>query len=341
MSCDTDGPMLPDRRSVLAGGIALAASLACPTDADASVSFDIDRFGDKELKVAAINSIKQTCRNILSDRPDLLPAFFVLGLHDGLTYNVETTEGGPNGSLQFELDEARNAGLEEAVEILKEVKKARRDNMSLADVMEFACAVAVEVTAGPRIVIQLGREDATEADPQGNAALYTEGASASDMMKAFDSAGLNGKRDVVLMHGAYGSLFDIAKSRVEKKEAEALAQSELDDDEEGLAATDDLTYGTVKTRKRGAVLVSSNIADLTLGGAKFSNAYLKLLVDAKKKGNLAALSDRDREIMSSPDMLPFVEQYASNNNKFRTEVGQLCERVSLLGSQYESLKFAR
>jgi L-ascorbate peroxidase len=337
MNMSETRPLL-SRRSLLAAVSAAAVAIGI-SPADASVSFDIDRFGDKELKVAAINSIKQSCRNILAERPDLLPSFFVLCLHDALTFNSETLEGGPNGSLRLELDRPENAELQDAVAALAAVRAGRRDAMSFGDIFAFAGAVAVEVTGGPRIVIQLGREDSREADPAGKAALYGPGASAADLMASFESAGLNGARDVVLMHGGFGSLSDIGRTRLAKLTAEADKRMDdgEDDYDDGL---DDVTYGKVSSKKRGAVLVSSNVSALTLGGAKFSNAYLKFILDAKKKGNLDALSDRDRAIVTCQDMIPIVEQYANNNRKFLDDVGALYEKISLLGSQYESLKFA-
>jgi L-ascorbate peroxidase len=325
-------------RRALLSAVAGAVVLSDLRRAEASVSFDIDRFGDKELKVAAINSVKQSCRNVLAERPDLLPSFFVLCLHDALTYNAETLEGGPNGSLRFELDRPENAELRDAVEALTTVRAGRRDAMSFGDIFAFAGAVAVEVTGGPRIVIQLGREDASKADPAGNAALNVSSAPARDLLECFESAGLNGARDVVLMHGGFGSLNDISRTRLAKLSAEA-AKGIDDEDDEYNDGLDDVTYGKVRSKKRGAVLVSSNVSALTLGGAKLSNAYLKFLVDTKKKGKLDGLSDRDRAIVSSAEMMPIVEQYANNNRSFLSDVGALFEKISLLGSQYESLKF--
>lgn len=330
-----------DRRSLLLTACSLAIG-AVGTNAfpsQAAVNFDIDRFGDKELKVAAINSVKQSCRNILQERPDLLPAFFTLSLHDALTYNAETNEGGPNGSLRLELDREENAELLDAVKALTDVRASSRRDMSFADTFAFAGAVAVEVTGGPRIKIQLGRDDAKTADPRGKAALFTSKASASDLIECFNSAGLRGARDVVLIHGGLGSLADIAQTRMAKLEEErALRDDEDDVDLED--SVDDVTYGKVETKKRGPVLVSSNVSRLTLGGAKFSNAYLKSLLDAKKKGKTSGLSDRDRNILSSSETLPYVEEYASNNSKFANDVADLFEKITLLGSQYESLKFS-
>jgi hypothetical protein len=312
-----------------------------PPAANATVSVDVDVFGDKEMKVSAINSIKQNCRNILQEHPEFLPVFFSLNLHDALSYDAATGAGGPNGSLRFELDRPENAELKDAIQALTDVRAISRKDMSFADTFAFAGAVAVEVAAGPRVVVQLGRNDAKEAGPEGgNTALYKPGASAPELMAAFKGAGLDGARGVVLMHGGYGSLNSIAQARLVKLAADKAMSGEEDDDDEFGNSTDDLKYGKVQTKKRGPVLVSSNVSNLTLGGAKFSNGYLKAMLDAKKKGKEAELSDRDRALLTNPETLAMVEQYAANNNKFCTDVADLYEQVSLLGVEYENLRMA-
>jgi hypothetical protein len=339
-------PAFVTRRSLLVTAATIAAVTASLSGrnirtANATVAVDVDRYGDKELKVSAINSIKQNCRNILQARPELLPSFFALNLHDALSYDAETGAGGPNGTLRLELDRPENAELHDAVQALTDARAISRKDMSYADTFAFAGAVAVEVTGGPRIVVQLGRDDANEPSPEGgNAALYRPGATAPEAMAAFKGAGLDAARDVVLMHGGYGSLATIAEARLAKLAADKLKSGEDDDDDEFGNSTDDVTYGKVKSKKRGPVLVSSNVSNLTLGGAKFSNSYLKYMLDSKKKGKEAELSDRDRALLSNPETLSFVEQYAANNGKFCTDVADLYEKVSLLGVQYENLRMA-
>lgn len=144
----------------------------------------------------------------------------------------------------------------------------------------------------------------------------------------------------MLIHAAEASLTDIAKQRLAKIAA-TQATIEDEDEDDLLAAgldVDDVTYGRVTTKKRGPVLVSSNVSNLTIGGAKFSNGYLKAMLDAKKKSKTDELTDRDRTILSSPEMMPFVEQYAAKNGKFLDDVADLFQRMSLLGSNFESLR---
>ena len=275
--------------------------------------------------------VKQNVRNVLTEKPDLLPYFFELTLHDALTFNPDTNEGGPNGSLRLELDRATNQELQDANEAISSIRALQRQDMSYADTCAFAGAVAVEITGGPRIVVQLGREDSKEADPEWKTNFYKPGASAEEMKKAFDAAGLNGARDVVLFHGAIGSLNDIGQSRLAKMKATEITDDEDEDEED----TGDLTYGKVTSKKRGPVLVSSNVSLLTLGGQKFSNAYLNAIVKSKTPDKL---SQRDKTILEDKEMLAEVQRYAANNSKFINDVADLYQKISLLGSSFESMK---
>lgn len=327
------------RRALLRSGLAVGLTTLLTTrNVDAAVDFDIDRFGDKELKVSAINRVKQNLRNVLAERPELLGTFVLLALHDGLTYDQSTGAGGPNGSLRFEGDWEQNKELGDAMEVIKDVRKLQRDQMSFADTCCFAGAVAVEITGGPRIRIQLGREDAAGQDPIGNSDGIAPGRSANEIVDAFNTSGLNGPRDAVLFHGAFGSLNDIGRTRLEKlKKQKELAD---EDDEEGDTISGDannVTYGKTQGGKRGAVLVSSNVSNLTFGGAKFSNDYLKFMLEADKKKS-ADLSDRDRKMLAHPGIRDNVTLYAGKNKKFVTDFADVFEKVTMLGSRYESTK---
>lgn len=279
--------------------------------------------------------VKQNVRNVLTKNPELLPYFFSMTLHDALTFDPETRDGGPNGSLRFEFDREANAALKDAHEAISGIQSLQRENMSYADTCAFAGAVAVEVTGGPRIVIQLGREDAKMADPEGKSGLYRPGAPASDLREAFDAAGLDGTRDVVLFHGAIGSLNDIGQNRASKLRSESIDEDDFgSDDLDSVGEFDDVTYGKVQNKKRGAVLVETNVSLLTLGGQKFGNGYLKAILKAKDR---SSLSQRDVAILEDAKMKEVVQRYADNNSKFVNDMADLFQKISLLGSSFQSL----
>lgn len=281
-----------------------------------------------------IKEVKQNVRNVLTQKPELLPYFFTLTLHDALTFDPRTLDGGPNGSLRLELNRPENSALKQAAEEISEIQSLQRQDMSFADTCAFAGAVAVEVTGGPRIVVQLGREDAAVVDPVSadGSPLYKGDASAGDLRKVFEHAGLDGVRDVVLYHGAVGSLNSIGQQRAAKLREAAMDRDE--DEGEDITSSDDVTYGKVQSKKRGAVLVETNVSLLTLGGQKFGNEYLKALLKNKDE---TQLSRRDLEILGDKKMRAVVQQYADNNGKFVNDVADLYQKVSLLGSSFESM----
>ena len=208
--------------------------------------------------------MKQNLRNVLTQTPELLPFFFELTLHEALTFNPDTMHGAPNCSLQYELDHASNAELMDASDAIVGVRQLQRQYMTYAHTCAFAGAVAVEVFGGPRIVLQLGRDVATKADPAAKAHFNKPGLTAADQsaaFAAFAAARLHGARDVELFHGAIGKLFDIGHAR-----AAAAAKHAAITHNSEVTEFDDITYGKVDTRMRGPVLVSSNVSLHMLGG---------------------------------------------------------------------------
>ena len=84
----------------------LVTSLAPPVLA--KVYFDTDTYGDKELKIATVNKMKQKLRNAILEDNSLGPDLLKLAINDALSYDVKTEEGGPDGSIQFELEREEN-----------------------------------------------------------------------------------------------------------------------------------------------------------------------------------------------------------------------------------------
>ena len=81
----------------------LAAFLVTQTSqtptAQAAVMVDPDRYGDKELKMATVNVVKGKVHDLLADKPELLSPVLQLSMHDALTYDASTGEGGPDGGI--------------------------------------------------------------------------------------------------------------------------------------------------------------------------------------------------------------------------------------------------
>ena len=71
------------------------------------------------------------------------------------------SRGGATGSIRFknELAHGANAGLNKALDFLTPVAAAHAD-VSFADLIQLAGAVAVEATGGPKLAMRYGRKDA-------------------------------------------------------------------------------------------------------------------------------------------------------------------------------------
>jgi adenylate cyclase len=96
------------------------------------------------------------------------PLILRLVYHDAITFDPISNTGGMNGSIRFveELSQPENRGLDKAIQLLAPVKSEFGD-LSWADLIAQAGAVAVHQAGGPDIGVPLGRADAEEPDPPG------------------------------------------------------------------------------------------------------------------------------------------------------------------------------
>ncbi|CAM9446873.1 unnamed protein product [Heterosigma akashiwo] len=152
--------MMESRRNFLVQAGLSTGLLVNTMKSDAKVYFEIDKYGDKELKIGTVNKLNQNLRNAMGKDPTLIPAFFRLALYDGLNYVAASNLGGLDGKLDprlRELDPAAGRALGEALAI--KARLQRTNELSLADVIAFGGAQAIECVGGPKIVVQLGRTD--------------------------------------------------------------------------------------------------------------------------------------------------------------------------------------
>jgi adenylate cyclase len=110
--------------------------------------------------------VRRRLRSVICRRTG--PMILRLVYHDAVTFDPVTNTGGMNGSIRFpeELALPENKGLDKAIDLLAPVKLEFSD-ISWADLISLAGAVAVQQSGGPDIGVPLGRADAEEADPPG------------------------------------------------------------------------------------------------------------------------------------------------------------------------------
>ncbi|KAJ8602801.1 hypothetical protein CTAYLR_002617 [Chrysophaeum taylorii] len=147
------------RREVVGG---LASVVGAPA-ANAVVYLDPARYGDQELKNAAIAKCRTRVREAILKEPGYASRFFLLAVLDGLSYDEKSQRGGPDASVaaSVQLPGEPYARLREALEVLTESQKAlkRTNALTLADLIALSGAEAVAAVGGPEISIQLGRTD--------------------------------------------------------------------------------------------------------------------------------------------------------------------------------------
>lgn len=117
---------------------------------------------------------RKNIHELVSKDPALAGQLVRLAFHDAATRDVmgnHLAVGGPNGSIQYELERSENRGLAKPLKAVQDLycpttatATATTLSMSLADAIALAGAQAIETVGGPGISIQMGRPDATMAD---------------------------------------------------------------------------------------------------------------------------------------------------------------------------------
>lgn len=143
------------------------SSSAFTTETIASASSTKD-----DIEIALITkSFRDDVQAIVKNDPSLAGPLIRLAFHDATTWEVNKPfggTGGPNGSIQYELDRSENRGIAKPLQLVQNMKSQSNSasSLSLADAIALAGAAAVEAIGGPPITIRMGRKDATEADPE-------------------------------------------------------------------------------------------------------------------------------------------------------------------------------
>jgi hypothetical protein len=302
--------------SLLSSGLVLSVA---GSRANARVYFDTDTYGDKELKIATVNKIKQKLRNAVNQDPTIAPILFRLAINDALCYDAASGDGGLDASILFELDREENKNLEKALSVIDTVKRElqRTNTVSASDLIAFGGAEALETVGSGRVTVQVGRFDAKKGRP--NSQLFNwESPSESAVTSAFTSSGLTA-REIVLLLGAYGEI-----NRVVGETQSASAKKSSDEDDEDDDSPDFEKFVPTTFGARDAMYGAK------MGKADFGTTYLASLL---KKGPSSA--DPIGKILISNDQTKaFVQKYATNQVAFLQDVPEAYLRMTLLGETY-------
>eukprot|EP00903_Cladosiphon_okamuranus_P016005 g14779.t2 len=302
-------------------GLGLAVAASSPGAAGAAVQFETERYGDKELKIATVNKLRQQIRNSLLEDPKLAPEMIKLAVADALGFDATTQTGGPDGSVALELDRDVAKTLKPAVDNALKIKKnlQRTNEMTLADVISMGGAEAIHACGGPPMLVQLGRYDEKkQPNPAPAIAGYSfDEPTGAGVKAAFKRAGL-GPREMVLLLGAIGSVSDAVIALGEG------GGDGYDDDLEDLEWQNSIpnTFGK-ESDKLGRPISNS-----------FGTGFLQRVAAAGKDGGGTGVVGK--ALLEDDEVKSFVRKYAGNSKAFTQDLSEAYTKMTLLGERYET-----
>mmetsp|Transcript_19656 Transcript_19656/g.59597 ORF Transcript_19656/g.59597 Transcript_19656/m.59597 type:complete len:382 (-) Transcript_19656:354-1499(-) len=318
-----------------------ALSAASPSLA---VSIDPDKYGDKELKIATVNKIRQNIRNECANDFSLIVPLFQLSLSDAFSYDPVKGIGGIDGSILLEMDRSSSKGLEKAAAKVRQLHSdlARTTEITYADVVAFAGAAAIEAVGGPKINVQLGRDEAKAPEPEGTRAGFSWEAPTLDSFRALTAGAGLSNAELVALIGTLGTL------KLASQPEDSIDDEEDDGvDAAGRAAAaevgagyGDAMYG--KARASGPKVTDSDyfarqklavdVRVQRIGTQAFDTTYFVALLDKKRD---TPLSQLESDVLKDPALKKVVEEFAGSKQKFRETVRKTYRKLQLLGASYK------
>ncbi|VEU38329.1 unnamed protein product [Pseudo-nitzschia multistriata] len=196
----------------LATGAVASFTGAAPA-ANAEVFFDPAMYGDQELRVGTVDTVRERTRRAILQNPKLAPAFYQLALLDGLSFNAKEQKYGPNGGVIYAVLNSNEKGESEYMENLrgaanvliqaeKDLKK--KTAVSIADCVAIAGAESIESIGGPVLPVQLGRMEVEKSKVQISPLpldILSGNRSQKEVLAAFRNAGLTEREMTALLSG--------------------------------------------------------------------------------------------------------------------------------------------
>lgn len=157
--------------SILAGmftaSTGAASLLSSPNAAQAVVYLDPAMYGDQENRISAVDSLKESVRRAILQKPALAPIFYSMTVLDSLSYDAKTGDFGPDGRIISAILASKDDSyymmlMKEAANTIVESKKSLKKltSITIADAVALAGMEAIEAVGGPNLSIQVGRTDA-------------------------------------------------------------------------------------------------------------------------------------------------------------------------------------
>lgn len=297
--------------SMLFGGLAAASMSAQPSQA--VTYFDTEVYGDKELKIATVNKMKQKLRNEIHNNISLTPIFLKLAINDALGYSVETQDGGPDGSILFEMDRDANKGLENGILSLKKVQDElkRTNTVGFGDICAFAGVVALESVGCGRLTTQVGRFDAKKENSKKTVVNWNSMLE-DQVVQAFVGSGLD-SADMTLMLSAI--------AETERIVQEALAPDSTNENED-----DDFEPQPFIPSSFGS---RDDTFGSKIGKSNFGTNYISTLLTKKETGDpISQFLQKQNNLKTN------LGKYLGNDVLYKKDVSNLYLKISTLGSQF-------
>jgi len=333
-------------------------------------------YGDQELRVGTVDSLRESVRRAILKNPVLAPSFYQLALLDGLSYNKVTDEYGPDGNmlrkvLSSDSTDEYTKNLQDACLVLIEAAKKLKAKtaVTIADAIAIGGGEAIESIGGPVLTVQLGRTDAPQGAKIGTIPidLFSGKRSEEEVVAAFRQAGLTDREMTALLTGLL-TLERVEKSRTTEdwkqssktkfrergkigrmsefrkltdEDISAALEEEEDDDEYGLRDADDNLYivdsfGT-RDDRFGQRLGKKDIDEKTF------NRYIKELDEMARKKNpdLSEFGWIGQLLVSSKSAVTaqWVNKYAISNINYTKDLNIAFNSVTQLGAAYTGGKY--
>jgi hypothetical protein len=346
--------------------------------ANAQVFFDPAMYGDQELRVGTVDSLRESVRRAILKNPKLAPSFYQLALLDGLSFDAKTNKFGPDGSVMKVVLTSKDTddytkNLQEAAYALVAAEKVLKSKtaVTIADAVAIGGAEAIESIGGPVLTVQLGRADAGRSNDISPLPvdLFSGNRPPSEVAAAFKRAGLTEREMTALLAGLL-TLETVQKTRTSEdwKEqvrpkfreqgkmgrmsefkqltdediADAELQAELESDPEYQDHDDGWyiadSFGTRESR------FGDRIGKADINEKNF-NKYLKPLADSLKKkdaGNVGEEFGWIATLLTDPDSptsRTWLNKYAGSNLSYLKDLNIAFNSITQLGAVYTGGKY--